>query len=78
MSAGEAIHGEDVSGTGAVHAHGGGDLVAASHARQLVAGPHSEDGANSEVGVHNGGAVKGVKSNAEAACRTQTQADSGG
>ena len=41
-------------------------LVAACHADELIAGPHAKDGAHREVGVHDGGAVQGVKGNGEA------------
>lgn len=47
---------------------GGGsqDLVAAGDAGELVAGPDAEDGADGEVGVHDGGTVQGVECDAEA------------
>ena len=40
-------------------------LVTASDTDELVSGPYSKDGAHCEVGVHNGGAVQGVKGNTE-------------
>jgi len=41
-------------------------LLPAGDALQLVTGPHTEDGADSEVGVNNAAAVQGVKGHAEA------------
>jgi hypothetical protein len=41
-------------------------LLRAGDPLQLVAGPHTKDGAHREVGVHNGGAVQGVKGHAVA------------
>ncbi len=41
-------------------------LVTAGDAGELVAGPHAEDGSHCEVGVHNGGAIEGVKGYGEA------------
>ena len=48
---------------------GGGEevsyLVASSDTHKLVSRPHSKDGANSEVGVDNGGTVQRVKRHTE-------------
>lgn len=44
---------------------GGLYLVTSSNSNQLVAGPYSKDGAYGEVGVHDGGAIKGVKGHTE-------------
>ena len=41
-------------------------LVTAGDACELVSGPDAKDGAHSEVGVHNGGAIQGVEGHREA------------
>lgn len=63
------LEGDNVSGARAVDAHRGRDLVAASDASQLVAGPDSEDGSNGEVRVNNAGTVKGIECYAETTCK---------
>ena len=68
MGAGVTIDSDDVGCAGTVHAHGSSNLVAASNAGELVAGPHAEDGADGEVGVDDGGAVERVEGNAESTC----------
>ena len=40
-------------------------LVTPGHANQLVSRPYTKDGANGEVGVHNGRTVQGVKCHTE-------------
>lgn len=55
----------DVGGARSVDAHGGGDLVSAGHAGELVAGPYAEDGAHREVGVDDAGAVEGIEGHTE-------------
>mmetsp|Transcript_14586 Transcript_14586/g.44089 ORF Transcript_14586/g.44089 Transcript_14586/m.44089 type:complete len:270 (+) Transcript_14586:281-1090(+) len=57
---------DDVAGAGAEHTHARRRLVPPGDTLQLVAGPHTEDGAHSEVGVHDGGAVQGVEGHGEA------------
>lgn len=52
--------------TTSVCSHAAPHLVAAGDAGQLVTGPHTQDGADGEVGVNNGGAVQGVEGDGEA------------
>lgn len=47
-------------------------LVASSDTNQFVTRPDSKDSPHGEVGVHNGGAIQGVKGHAEAfTCRNE-------
>ena len=68
MCPGAVLEGDNVGRAGAVDAHRSGDLVAAGDARQLVAGPDTEDGSDGEVRVDNAGTVKGIERDAEATC----------
>ena len=71
------LEGNNESGARAVDAHGSSNLVTAGDARQLIAGPDTEDGSDGEVGVHNAGTIKGVERHTESACemRQKTRAD---
>ena len=68
MGAGKILESEDVGASGAVDAHGSGDLVLTFDAGEGFAGPDAEDGAHCEVGVHDARPVKWIERHAESPC----------
>jgi hypothetical protein len=68
MCSGAVLEGNNESGARAVDSHGSSNLVATGDARQLVAGPDTEDGSHGEVGVDDARTVEGVERDTESAC----------